>query len=80
ASVDTCITSPPYVALRNYGMADQIGAAPDADRWLADMRQVGREIARVLKPTGSWWLNIGDSYSRHASSGAPAKSLLLAPE
>lgn len=80
ASVDTCITSPPYVALRNYGMADQIGAAPDADAWLADMRQVGREIDRVLKPTGSWWLNIGDSYSRHARSGAPAKSLLLAPE
>lgn len=80
ASVDACITSPPYVALRNYGMAAQIGAAPDADVWLADMRQVGREIARVLKPTGSWWLNIGDSYSRHARSGAPAKSLLLAPE
>lgn len=80
ASVDTCITSPPYVALRNYGMADQIGAAPDADAWLADMRQVGREVGRVLKPTGSWWLNIGDSYSRHARSGAPAKSLLLAPE
>lgn len=80
SSVDTCITSPPYVALRNYGMADQIGAAPDADAWLADMRHVGREIARVLKPTGSWWLNIGDSYSRHARSGAPAKSLLLAPE
>jgi site-specific DNA-methyltransferase (adenine-specific) len=50
ASIDTAITSPPYVALRNYGMAEQIGGAADTDAWLADMRQVGRELARVLKP------------------------------
>lgn len=80
ASVDTVITSPPYVALRNYGMDGQIGAAADADAWVADMRAVGRQLARVLKPTGSWWLNLGDSYSRHPRTGAPAKSLLLAPE
>lgn len=80
ASIDTAITSPPYVALRNYGMPDQIGAAADTESWLADMRHVGREIARVLKPSGSWWLNLGDSYSRHVRTGAPAKSLLLAPE
>lgn len=80
ASVDTVITSPPYVALRNYGMADQIGATADTDGWVNDMREVGRQVARVLKPSGSWWLNIGDSYSRHPRSGAPAKSLLMAPE
>ncbi len=79
-SVDTVITSPPYVALRNYGMDGQIGATPDTEAWLADMRAVGRELARVLKPSGSWWLNIGDSYSRHQRSGAGPKSLLLAPE
>lgn len=80
ASVDTVITSPPYVALRNYGMDGQIGAQPDAEAWVSDIREVGRQIARVIKPTGSWWLNIGDSYSRHPRAGAPAKSLLLAPE
>lgn len=80
ASVDTAITSPPYVALRNYGMDAQIGAIADTDAWITDMRRVGQELARVLKPTGSWWLNLGDSYSRHQRSGAPAKSLLLAPE
>ena len=79
-SVDTVITSPPYVALRNYGVDGQIGAEPDVDTWVNDLRGVGRELARVLKPSGSWWLNIGDSYSRHARAGAPAKSLLLAPE
>jgi DNA modification methylase len=80
ASVDTVITSPPYVALRNYGVDGQIGEKPDAEAWVDEMRAVGRELARVLKPSGSWWLNIGDSYSRHPRSGAPAKSLLLAPE
>ena len=80
ASVDTVITSPPYVALRNYGVAGQLGAEPDAQAWIDDLRAVGRELARVLKPSGSWWLNLGDSYSHHLRAGAPAKSLLLAPE
>ena len=39
-----------------------------------------RGLARVLKPSGALWLNIGDSYSRRRKSGAPAKSLLLGPE
>jgi DNA modification methylase len=38
------------------------------------------EVARVLTPTGSLWLNLGDCYSRHQRYGAPAKALLLAPE
>ncbi len=80
ASIDTIITSPPYVALRNYGVDGQIGKTPDTQAWINDLRAVGRELARVLKPSGSWWLNLGDSYSRHPKSGAPPKSLLLAPE
>ena len=57
------------------------------DRARGSRRRVGagilpvmRGVARVLKPTGSLWLNLGDSYSRHARYGAPPKSLLLAPE
>ncbi len=80
ASVDTVITSPPYVALRDYGVAGQLGAEPDAQAWVDDLCQVGRQLARVIKPSGSWWLNLGDSYSHHQRTGAPAKSLLLAPE
>jgi DNA modification methylase len=38
------------------------------------------EVARVLVPTGSVWLNLGDSYSRHSKYGAPPKSLFMAPE
>jgi DNA modification methylase len=79
-SVDTVITSPPYVQLRNYDVAGQIGLEGHVDAWVQALCEVGTELARVLKPTGSWWLNLGDSYSRHARLGAPPKSLLLAPE
>jgi DNA modification methylase len=79
-SVDTVITSPPYVQLRNYDVAGQIGLEGHVDAWVEALCEVGTELARVLKPTGSWWLNLGDSYSRHARLGAPPKGLLLAPE
>jgi DNA modification methylase len=80
ASVDCVITSPPYFQLRDYGVKRQIGMEPDVDGWVDELRLVMRGIARVLKPTGSVWLNVGDSYSRHARYGAPPKSLLLGPE
>ena len=38
------------------------------------------EVARVLKPAGSLWLNLGDSFSKHTKFGAPPKSMLAAPE
>jgi DNA modification methylase len=80
ASVDTVITSPPYWALRNYGAEAQIGLERSVDGWVAEIRAVLREAARVLKPTGSLWLNLGDTYSHHERDGALPKSLLLGPE
>jgi len=80
ASVDCVITSPPYFQLRDYGVKDQIGSEANINGWVDELRLVMRGIARVLKPTGSVWLNVGDSYSRHARYGAPPKSLLLGPE
>ena len=44
------------------------------------LRDVARECQRVLAPHGSFWLNLGDSYSTHERFGAPRKSLLLGPE
>lgn len=79
-SVDTVITSPPYVQLRDYGVEGQIGLETTADAWVEQLRSVIREVTRVLKPTGSLWLNLGDSYSRRLPTGSPPKSLLLAPE
>lgn len=80
SSVDCAITSPPYFNLRDYGSETQIGLEDHVDDWVRALVPVMGEIARVLKPTGSVWLNLGDSFSRHARYGAPPKSLLLAPE
>ena len=79
-SVDCVITSPPYFRLRDYAAADQMGQERSVEEWVASLRAVFREVARVLKPHGSVWLNLGDAYSRHRSWGAAPKGLLAAPE
>lgn len=79
-SVDTVMTSPPYALLRDYGVEGQYGLEETVHGWVDNLLAVGQELARVLKPSGSWWLNVGDSYSRHARYGAPPKGLLLGPE
>ena len=80
SSVDCVVTSPPYYAVRNYGHEDQLGLEATVHAWVANLRDVMREVARVLTPTGSLFLNLGDSFSRHPKYGAPIKGLLLAPE
>lgn len=80
SSVDCVVTSPPYFALRNYQVNGQIGLEASVHDWVANLVAVTDELARVLKPEGSLWLNLGDSYSRHDRYGAPPKSFLLAPE
>jgi site-specific DNA-methyltransferase (adenine-specific) len=80
SSVDCIVTSPPYFRLRNYQHDAQLGLEAHVDMWVEELRSIGTELSRVLKPSGSLWLNLGDSYSRTKSAGAPNKSLLLAPE
>jgi DNA modification methylase len=73
----TCITSPPYFGLRDYGMADQLGLEPTPDEYIANMVKVFREVKRVLRDDGTLWLNIGDSYfSTTKGSGGSGKSTL----
>jgi len=79
-SVDCVVTSPPYFGLRDYGVRGQLGREAHVDAWVAELRTVCRGLNRVLKPTGSLWLNLGDAYSRRWRAGAPAKSLLAGPE
>jgi len=62
-SVDCVVTSPPYWGLRDYGVEGQIGLEPTLGEHLEKMVEVFAEIWRVLKPTGTVWLNYGDCYA-----------------
>lgn len=61
--VQTCVTSPPYFGLRDYGVDGQIGLEPTPDEYVARMVEVFREVRRVLRDDGTLWLNLGDSYA-----------------
>lgn len=61
-SIDCCVTSPPYFGLRDYGTAEQIGLEETPEMFVAKLVEVFNEVKRVLKPTGTLWLNLGDSY------------------
>jgi DNA modification methylase len=68
-TVDLVVTSPPYFALRSYQdggehYAGQIGDEPTPAEFVASLLEVTRECVRVLKPTGSLWVNLGDKYSQ----------------
>jgi len=64
ASVHTVCTSPPYWGLRDYGTGDaQIGLEDSPDEFVGQLVEVFREVARVLRPDGTLWLNLGDSYT-----------------
>lgn len=60
--IDTCVTSPPYWAVRDYGVRGQIGVEEDVDGYVQSIVDVFDEMHRVLKDSGSIWLNIGDKY------------------
>lgn len=62
-SVQTCVTSPPYFGLRDYGHDGQIGLEPTPDEYVARLVAVFREVRRVLRDDGTLWLNLGDSYA-----------------
>jgi DNA modification methylase len=81
ATFDCVVTSPPYHLLRRYGAGEkEIGTEIHVDDYVQHLITVCDELARVLTPTGCLFLNLGDSFSRGPRYGAPAKSLLLAPE
>ena len=61
--VQTCVTSPPYFGLRDYGHAGQIGLEPTPDEFIAELVEVFRCVRDVLADDGTLWVNIGDSYA-----------------
>lgn len=68
ASVQCCVTSPAYFGLRNYGHEGQLGLEKTPKDYVASLVTVFAEVWRVLKPDGTLWLNLGDSYA--ANGGA----------
>lgn len=66
-SVDMCITSPPYWALRDYGVEGQLGLEPTFQEYINRLCDIFDEVKRVLKKEGTCWVNMGDTY---ASSGS----------
>src|SRR5688572_11131626 len=62
-SVQTCITSPPYWGLRDYGVAGQIGLERTPEEYIRRLVSVFQEVRRVLRDDGTLWINLGDSYA-----------------
>jgi hypothetical protein len=62
-SVDCCVTSPPYYSLRDYGCQGQIGLEETPEAYITKLVEVFMEVCRVLKPAGTLWVNIGDTYN-----------------
>lgn len=69
-SVDCVVTSPPYYGLRDYGVEGQIGLEENLQRYVGVMQIVFSEVRRILKPEGTMWLNLGDSYSAGGRGGS----------
>lgn len=61
--IDCCITSPPYYGLRNYGVDGQIGLEETPEEYIQKLVEVFHEVKRVMKPDGTLWVNIGDTYN-----------------
>ncbi|MDA4846416.1 DNA-methyltransferase [Hoeflea poritis] len=72
-SVQTCITSPPYWCMRDYGVDGQLGLEGTPNEFVGVLVEVFAEVHRVLKDDGTLWLNLGDTYG---ASGGNSLNLL----
>lgn len=69
--IDTCITSPPYWLQRKYDKDSDLGSENNWKDYVKQLARIFREVKRVLKPEGSLWLNIGDTYLKKNLCGIP---------
>lgn len=75
-SVDCCVTSPPYWQKRQYENGG-IGLEESPQEYINSLFSIIKEVKRVLKPSGSFWLNIGDSYQNKSLLGIPWRIALM---
>lgn len=71
--VDLVVTSPPYWRKRDYGVEGQLGQEPTAKEYVDNLAAALAEWKRVLRPTGSIFLNIGDTYRKKSLAGIPGQ-------
>ena len=64
-SIHTCITSPPYFNLRNYGHKDQLGLESSSEKFIQNLVNVFSQVKRVLRDDGTLWLNMGDTWDKN---------------
>ncbi|MGE5594146.1 MAG: DNA-methyltransferase, partial [Betaproteobacteria bacterium] len=77
-SVDMVMTSPPYYGLRDYGCAEQIGLEASPEEYIEQLLLVFDGVARALKPTGTCWVNIGDTYYGGGQGHKPSNKSIYA--
>jgi DNA modification methylase len=81
--INTCVTSPPYWSVRDYGCEGQIGLEDDMQAYISSLVEVLAEVKRVLTPEGTVWLNLGDIYLNQTRANSPVwqrnKQLALLP-
>jgi len=76
-SVDCCITSPPYWGLRDYGHSEQLGSEKHFKDFVNNLCNVFDEVKRVLKPSGTCFVNLGDTFSSDTKgTGGPSDKQL----
>ena len=85
-SVQCVVTSPPYWGLRDYGITGQIGLEETLPEYLNRLVSIFAEVRRVLKPDGTFWLNIGDGFTsgnrgyRAPDKKNPARAMNVRPD
>ena len=80
SSVSTCMTSPPYWMQRDYAGNSTLGHEPSVQQYVSNLVHLFREIKRVLRRDGSFWLNIGDTYDSKNLCGIPWRVALAMQE
>lgn len=71
--IQCCVTSPPYWRLRDYNVEGQLGLEDTLEEYVANLVMVFEQVKRVLKPDGTFWLNIGDAYNGYKANTGDSK-------
>ena len=78
-SIDTCVTSPPYWSLRDYGEKGQIGLEDTPEEYVENLVKIFRKVRQKMKSEGTLWLNLGDTFAQEAHGVLKPKDLIGIP-